>query len=73
MNQKERDSLTALLHSINDNYQDLSRMIHWTAADSECLDNLVDSKNQQKNIADRIIKATGSRALTMFISTFLAY
>lgn len=28
MNQKERDSLTALLHSANDRFQDLSHMIH---------------------------------------------
>lgn len=73
MNQKERDSLTALLHSVNDRHQALSHMIHWTAADSECLDNLVDSKDQQKDIADRITKATGSRAFTMYLPSFLAY
>ena len=73
MNQKERDSLTTLLHQNNDIYQELSRKIHWTASDSECLDNLINSNDQIKSIADRISRATGSRAFIMYLPSFLSY
>lgn len=43
MNQTDRDSLTDLLHQNNDKFQPLSHEIHWTAEDSECLDNIAGS------------------------------
>ena len=73
MNQKDRDSLTDLLHQINDRFQALSHKIHWTAEDSECLDNLVGSKEQINNITSRITRATGSGALTMYLPLLLAF
>ena len=73
MNNKDRSSLTDLLHQINDRFQDMSRKIHWTADDSACLDNLIESKEQINNITDKIAKATGTRAFTMFVPSFLAY
>lgn len=73
MNQKDRDSLTDLLHQINDRLQDLSHKIHWTAEDSECLDNLVGSKEQINNISSRITRATGSDAFAMYLPLLLAF
>ena len=73
MNQKDRDSLTDLLHQINDRFQALSHKIHWTAEDSECLDNLVGSKEQINNITGRITRATGSGAFTMYLPLLLAF
>ena len=63
MNLKDRDSLTDLLHQINDRFQALSRKIHWTVEDSACLDNLIGSKEQIGNITARITRATGSNAV----------
>ena len=73
MNIKDRDSLNDLLHQINDRFQALSQKIHWTVADSECLDNLAGSKDQINNIASRIARATGSSAFTMYLPLLLAY
>ena len=73
MNNKDKDSLTDLLHQINDRFQPLSHRIHWTSDDSACLDNLVSSKEQINNIAVRINRATGSGALAMYLPLFLAF
>ncbi len=73
MNQKDRDSLTDLLHQINDRFQALSHKIHWTAEDSECLDNLVSSKEKINSITGRITKATGSGAFAMYLPLLLAF
>ena len=73
MKLNDRDSLTELIHQNNEKYQELSRRIHWTVADSDCLDNLVDSKEQQKDIAGRITRATGSRLPTTYLSLLLAF
>lgn len=73
MNLKDRDSLTDLLHQINDRFQALSHKIHWTAEDSECLDNLVGSRDQVNNIAARITRATGSGAVAMYLPLLLAF
>lgn len=73
MKQKDKDSVTALLHQINDRFQDLSHRIHWDAADAECLDCLMSSGAQQKDIANRITRATGAKALTIYLPSFLAY
>jgi hypothetical protein len=73
MNLKDRDSLTDLLHQMNDRFQALSHEIHWTVEDSECLDNLVNSREQQKDIVSRIIRATGSSAFAMYLPMLLAF
>ena len=73
MNQKDRDSLTDLLHQINDRFQALSHKIHWTVEDSECLDNLVGSREQINSIAGRIARATGSSAFAMYLPLLLAF
>ena len=54
MIRNDRDSLTDLLHQINDRFQALSHKIHWTTEDSECLDNLVGSQEHIKGITARI-------------------
>ena len=73
MNPKDRDSLRDLLHKNNDRFQALSHKIHWTVEDSECLDNLVGSKEQINKIASRITRATGSSAFAMYIPLLLAF
>ena len=52
MNQKDRDSLTTLLNQNKEKYQTLSRRIHWTEADSACLDDTPNSKEQREDIAE---------------------
>ncbi len=73
MNQKNKDSLSFLLHQINDRFQALSRQIYWSVDDAAWLDNLMDSRELQEDIVARITRATGSRAMTMYLQTFLAY
>ena len=73
MNRKDSASLTDLLHQVNDKFQALSHKIHWTADDSECLDDLVSSKEQINDIAGRITRATGSGAFAMYLPLLLAF
>lgn len=73
MNQKDRDSLTALLKRMNDRYQFLSHKIHWTSADSACLDTLRDSKEQQRNIGNRIEKVAGPLVRRSVFPSFMAF
>lgn len=73
MIQNNRDSLTDLLHQLNDRFQALSHKIHWTAEDSECLDNLLESQEQIKDITGRITRATGSAAFAMYLPFLLAF
>ena len=72
MIRNDRDSLTDLLHQINDRFQALSHKIHWTTEDSECLDNLVGSQEHIKGITARITRATGSGAFAMYLPLLLA-
>ena len=44
MNNNNRDSLIALLTQTQNVYQDISREIRWSAADTERLDDLMHSK-----------------------------
>lgn len=73
MNQKDRDSLTALLNVTKEKYQSLARQIHWSAADSERLDCLMRSQELQKDVSNRIMRATGLRTFTDYIPAFLVY
>ena len=73
MIRNDRDSLTDLLHQINDRFQALSHKIHWTTEDSECLDNLVGSQEHIKGITARITRATGSGAFAMYWPLLLAF
>lgn len=75
MNNIDRDSLIALLNETKDIFQDISRRIYWTEADTARLDDLMylKSKGLHQDIASRIAKATGSSALTEYTRSFLAY
>ncbi len=73
MNLKDRESLTALLNQTKERYQSLSRQIHWTEADSECLDDFVNSRKQETDIANRITRVAGAGFSGNIISSFLAY
>ncbi len=73
MNNKNRDSLIALLTETQTVYQDISRKIHWSTVDSEHLDDLMHAKALSKEIGNRLLSATGSRALAEYVPSFLAY
>ena len=73
MNNKDRDALTALLKQTQTIYSNISHQIHWSAADSVCLDDFMHSKELPRDISNRIIKATGSRTLIEYVPSFLAY
>ena len=74
MNQKDRDSLTTLLNQNKEKYQTLSRRIHWTEADSACLDDTPNSKEQREDIAYRILRITGSKEMVRpLLIPLLAY
>lgn len=73
MNNKDRDALTALIKQTKTIYSSISHQIHWSAADSVYLDDFMHTKELPRDISNRIIKATGSRALTEYVPSFLAY
>ena len=74
MIQKEKDSLSSLLKELKDRFQGLSRQIHWTVADSEVLDDIANSKEQRKDISNRVTRVFGSKLLAANIfPLFLAY
>ena len=73
MNQADRDSLTALLNQTRDIFQKISHQIHWSPADSEQLDDLMNSKELQKDINNRIMRISGSRDSTGIVPTLLIY
>ena len=73
MNSLDKNSLTALLKQTQDVFQNISRQIHWTAVDAEHLDNLMLSKEFPTDISNRMIQATGSKALTEYVSSFIVY
>ena len=73
MNQTEKDSLISLLNQDKDVYQDISRRIHWTTEDAENLDNLMESRELQSNIANRIMRVTRSRIPAEIVPLFLIY
>ena len=73
MNLKEKNSLTSLLSKTKEMYQMLSKKIHWSAADSELLDNRMHLKDQKRELDNRIINATGSRELIAYLPSFLIY
>ena len=73
MNNNNRDSLIALLTQTQNVYQDISRKIRWSAADTERLDDLMHSKELPKEIRRRLLSASGSRALTEYVPSFLTY
>lgn len=72
MNTKDKDSLTALLNYTKE-YQSISREIHWTFSDSERLDDLVNSKDLQKDIANRIRRLGQRKSAEFIVPFFLAY
>ena len=73
MNRKDKEALTALLKENHEVYQSISRHIHWTAADSACLDDLMNSKEFQKDIVSRMQLAANSRAVAGYLPSFLAF
>lgn len=73
MNNKNRDSLIELLAQTQNDFQYISRKIHWSAADTERLDDLMHSKELPKEIGNRLLAATGSRALMEYVPSFMAY
>ena len=73
MNNNNRESLIALLTQTQNVYQDISRKIRWSAADTEHLDDLMHAKELPKEIGSRLLSASGSRALTEYVPSFLAY
>ena len=72
MNTKDKDSLTALLNYTKE-YQSISREIHWTFSDSERLDDLANSKDLQKDIANRIKRLGQRKSAEFIVPFFLAY
>ncbi|MBR0161934.1 MAG: hypothetical protein IJQ02_11725 [Oscillospiraceae bacterium] len=72
MSQRDRDSLQILLDQTFEIYQGVSRLVQWSAADSEYLDTLMESKEWQKDIDRRIVRATGSRMQAGMIPLFLS-
>lgn len=73
MNNNNRESLIALLTQTQNVYQDISRKIRWSAADTEHLDDLMHAKELPKEIGRRLLSASGSGALTEYVPSFLAY
>ena len=73
MNQKDKDSLTALLDQNREVYQGISRNIHWSPSDAEYLDTLASSRSLQEDIAHRIMKISGSRISIELVPIFLVY
>ena len=73
MNNNNRKSLIALLTQTQNVYQDISRKIRWSAADTEHLDDLMHAKELPKEIGRRLLSASGSGALTEYVPSFLAY
>ena len=73
MNDKDKGSLTALLKETHEVYHNISRCIHWTIADSACLDDLMNSMEFQKDISSRMQRASGSKASAGLLPSFLAY
>ena len=73
MNNNNRESLIALLTQTQNVYQDISRKILWSAADTEHLDDLMHAKELPKEIGSRLLSASGSRVLTEYVPSFLAY
>ena len=73
MNNNNRESLIALLTQTQNVYQDISRKIRWSAADTEHLDDLMHAKELPKEIGRRLLSASDSGALTEYVPSFLAY
>lgn len=73
MNLKDKNDLMALLNKTKDIYQNISRQIHWSAADSEMLDNLMNSKEWQKSVGQRIQSAAKSPIAIEILPLFLNY
>ena len=73
MNNKDKEALTALLKETHAVYQSISQHIHWTKADSDCLDNLMNSKEFQKDIVRRMQLAANSKAVAGYMPSFLAF
>ena len=68
-----RASLIALLTQTQNVYQDISRRIRWSSADTERLDDLMHAKELPKEIGRRLLSASGSGALTEYAPSFLTY
>lgn len=73
MHTNDKESLKNLLNQTKNIYQNISRQINWTAADAECLDNLMCSQEQKKDIYNRIAKVWELRALRDYMPSFLIY
>ena len=73
MNNKDKEALTALLKENHEVYQGISQRIHWTVADSACLDDLMNSKEFQKDIVSRMQHAANSKAVAGYMPSFLAF
>lgn len=73
MNLKDKNDLIALLNKTKEIYQDVSRRIHWSVADSEMLDNLMDSKEWQKTVGQRIQAAAKSSIAIDMLPSLLIY
>ncbi|MBQ6482342.1 MAG: hypothetical protein IJI45_14605 [Anaerolineaceae bacterium] len=71
MNLKDRESLTILLNQSKEIYQGTSRLVQWTVEDSEHLDDIMNSKEFQKDIGNRIARLTGSRTQTGVVPLLL--
>ena len=73
MNQIDKGSLEVWLKELRGRYQVLSHKIHWSDADSACLDNLMNLKEQQRDISSRIARVTAPWAASNIFPSFLAY
>ena len=73
MNKKDKNSLAALLNQTQNIYQNISRLVHWSPADSACLDDFMHSEELPRDIGNRIMRATGSQPLKEWILPFLAF
>ena len=73
MNLKDKNDLMALLNKTKDIYQNVSRSIHWSAADSEMLDSLMDSKEWEKTVGRRIQSVDKSLFAIEILPSFLIY
>ncbi len=73
MNDKDKDYLSSILIQYKDRCQDISRKINWKAKDSEQLDELCISSWLTSDVANRIMRHTGSMIMTNIAPTFLSY
>ena len=73
MKQNDRDSLSVLLNQTYKVYQNISRQIDWTTADSERLDDFADSREWVKDVQHRINDSTVSKVSAELIPFFIIY